>query len=365
TDSDSLMENGYARPVEGISVAALYAGFADTVLLKTKHRQCTSGLQDVADVAVAIKAGPYDIGIVAGLQSKTVNKVSLVEQMNSKVELFSQAHGCFFPNGLTYENIAHCFGTTRLQPDQADVESHPGKSKDGLVIYSVAYVGDSCEHRFITHRPSFVGMVILYGDPNELHYRQNAFDAGEEGLEIKVHSPSGAIVFFMTVSPTQNFKSVFRHFVTHPYKCEPQSTPHQALPCCAVGRGHHRLLHAIPLSGFKRISNEVSPKATSCPTMGTSSEDLIEATTGSEVDLASASSRPYPWQCLTGHGPGSLMGSRLPSRSPWSFWEARRSLQQRVHVHLSRQHVRQILYNVVGVNMHASSAPAAATLAAE
>jgi hypothetical protein len=188
TDSDSLMENGYARPVEGISVAALYAGFADTVLLKTKHRQCTSGLQDVADVAVAIKAGPYDIGIVAGLQSKTVNKVSLVEQMNSKVELFSQAHGCFFPNGLTYENIAHCFGTTRLQPDQADVESHPGKSKEGLVIYSVAYVGDSCEHRFITHRPSFVGMVILYGDPNELHYRQNAFDAGEEGLEIKVHS---------------------------------------------------------------------------------------------------------------------------------------------------------------------------------
>jgi hypothetical protein len=31
-------------------------------------------------------------------------------------------------------------------------------------------------------------MVILYGDPNELHYRQNAFDAGEEGLEINVHS---------------------------------------------------------------------------------------------------------------------------------------------------------------------------------
>jgi hypothetical protein len=96
TDSDILMGNGYARPVEGISVAALYAGFSDTVLLKTKHRQCTSGLQEVADVAAAIKAGPYDIGIVAGLQFKTVNKVSLVEQMNPKVELFSQAHGCFF-----------------------------------------------------------------------------------------------------------------------------------------------------------------------------------------------------------------------------------------------------------------------------
>jgi hypothetical protein len=76
--------------------------------------------------------------------------------------------------------------------------------------------------------------------------------------------------------------------------------------------------------------------------MGTSSEDLIEAADGSEVDLASASSRPSPWQRLPGRGPGSLTSSRLPSRSPWSFWEARRSLQQCVHVHLSRQHVRQV-----------------------
>lgn len=37
---------------------------ADTVPLRTVNRQCSSGLQAVADVAAAIKAGFYDIGKV-------------------------------------------------------------------------------------------------------------------------------------------------------------------------------------------------------------------------------------------------------------------------------------------------------------
>lgn len=36
----------------------------DTVPLKTVNRQCSSGLQAVADVAAAIKAGMYDIGML-------------------------------------------------------------------------------------------------------------------------------------------------------------------------------------------------------------------------------------------------------------------------------------------------------------
>lgn len=37
--------------------------FPDTVPIRTVNRQCSSGLQAVADVAAAIKAGFYDIGI--------------------------------------------------------------------------------------------------------------------------------------------------------------------------------------------------------------------------------------------------------------------------------------------------------------
>jgi acetyl-CoA acetyltransferase len=60
---------------------------ADTVPLKTVNRQCSSGLQAVADVATAIKAGLYDIGIAAGLESMTVNQVRLDGQVNPKVSV--------------------------------------------------------------------------------------------------------------------------------------------------------------------------------------------------------------------------------------------------------------------------------------
>jgi hypothetical protein len=41
----------------------LISSDVDTVPLKTVNRQCSSGLQAVADVASAIKAGMYNIGM--------------------------------------------------------------------------------------------------------------------------------------------------------------------------------------------------------------------------------------------------------------------------------------------------------------
>lgn len=40
----------------------LLYSLAETVAVRTVNRQCSSGLQAVADVAAAIKAGFYDIG---------------------------------------------------------------------------------------------------------------------------------------------------------------------------------------------------------------------------------------------------------------------------------------------------------------
>lgn len=60
--------------------------------------------------------------------------------------------------------------------------------KEGLIIYSVAYVDGSRGRRPVAHRLSFVEMVVPYGDPNEPHYRKNAFDAGEDGLGKNAHS---------------------------------------------------------------------------------------------------------------------------------------------------------------------------------
>ncbi|GER38677.1 copper amine oxidase family protein, partial [Striga asiatica] len=60
--------------------------------------------------------------------------------------------------------------------------------REGLDIHSVAYVDGSRGRRPIAHRLSFVEMVVPYGDPNDPHYRKNAFDAGEDGLGKNAHS---------------------------------------------------------------------------------------------------------------------------------------------------------------------------------
>ncbi|CAN1759714.1 3-ketoacyl-CoA thiolase 2, peroxisomal [Linum perenne] len=122
-------------------MAAFYAGFPETVPVRTVNRQCSSGLQAVADVAAAIKAGFYDIGIGAGLESMTVNPMAWDGDVNPKVKIFEQAQNCLLPMGVTSENVAHRFGVTRKEQDEAAVNSHrkaaaataAGKFKDEII----------------------------------------------------------------------------------------------------------------------------------------------------------------------------------------------------------------------------------------
>jgi acetyl-CoA acyltransferase 1 len=121
-------------------MAAFYAGFPETVPIRTVNRQCSSGLQAVADVAAAIKAGFYDIGIGAGLESMTTNPRGWKGSVNPNVKKFEQAHNCLLPMGITSENVAHRFNVSREEQDQAAVDSHrkaasataSGKFKDEI-----------------------------------------------------------------------------------------------------------------------------------------------------------------------------------------------------------------------------------------
>ncbi|MCI25643.1 3-ketoacyl-CoA thiolase peroxisomal-like, partial [Trifolium medium] len=83
------------------------------------NRQCSSGLQAVADVAAAIKAGFYDIGIGAGLESMTTNPMAWDGSVNPKVKMFEQAQNCLLPMGITSENVAGRFGVSRKEQDEA------------------------------------------------------------------------------------------------------------------------------------------------------------------------------------------------------------------------------------------------------
>ncbi|KAJ8626928.1 hypothetical protein MRB53_020235 [Persea americana] len=122
-------------------MAAFYAGFPETVPVRTVNRQCSSGLQAVADVAASIKAGFYDIGIGAGLESMTANPMAWEGSVNPKVNKYQQAQDCLLPMGITSENVAHRYGVTRQEQDQAAVASHKkaaaataaGKFKDEII----------------------------------------------------------------------------------------------------------------------------------------------------------------------------------------------------------------------------------------
>ncbi|KAK8688592.1 hypothetical protein V6N13_087349 [Hibiscus sabdariffa] len=127
----TVLAPGSLRATE-CRMAAFYAGFPDTVPIRTVNRQCSSGLQAVADVAAGIKAGFYDIGIGAGLESMTtVGLAAGLQKANPKAcqtlsltDSFVQARDCLLPMGITSENVAQRYGITREEQDQAAVESH-------------------------------------------------------------------------------------------------------------------------------------------------------------------------------------------------------------------------------------------------
>ncbi|KAE8676262.1 3-ketoacyl-CoA thiolase 2, peroxisomal [Hibiscus syriacus] len=116
----SVLAPGALRATE-CRMAAFYAGFPDTVLIRTVNRQCSSGLQAVVDVAASIKAGFYDIGIGAGLESMTTDGLAAGFE---KTDSFAQARDCLLPMSITSENVAQRYGITRQEQDHAAVESH-------------------------------------------------------------------------------------------------------------------------------------------------------------------------------------------------------------------------------------------------
>ncbi|CAA2975899.1 3-ketoacyl- thiolase 2, peroxisomal [Olea europaea subsp. europaea] len=154
----TVLAPGSNRAIE-CRMAALYAGFPDIVPIRTVNRQCSSGLQAVADVAASIKSGFYEIGIGAGLESMTVDKMDWIQKVNPRVESFAQVRDCLLPMGITSENVAERYGVTRQEQDQAAVTSHKraaaanasGKFKDEIIPVSTKIVDpENGEEKLIT-----------------------------------------------------------------------------------------------------------------------------------------------------------------------------------------------------------------------
>jgi acetyl-CoA acyltransferase 1 len=93
--------------------------------VNTVNRQCSSGLQAVANVAGAIAAGYYEIGIGAGVESMSQHDMmGAVGELNDRVLEIPLAAQCLNGMGQTSENVATQFKIPRKVQDEMAVASH-------------------------------------------------------------------------------------------------------------------------------------------------------------------------------------------------------------------------------------------------
>lgn len=105
-------------------IASFFAGIPEEVPVRTVNRQCSSGLQAIADVAAAIKAGFYTVGLAGGVETMSSNPMAWEGGINERIGDFPKAQGCLMPMGVTSENVAAAFGVSRQVQDEFAAASH-------------------------------------------------------------------------------------------------------------------------------------------------------------------------------------------------------------------------------------------------
>lgn len=111
-------------------MAMFMAGLPYTAALATTNRQCSSGIQAVANIAAAIKNGYIDVGIGAGVESMSFHDMmSSVGEINTKVFDNQNAQNCMMGMGDTSENVAAKYGITREEQDRFAFESQNKAAK--------------------------------------------------------------------------------------------------------------------------------------------------------------------------------------------------------------------------------------------
>lgn len=107
---------------------SIRAGLPDSVPAETINRYCSSGVQSIAHIAHAIKAGDIEIGIGGGVES-----MSLVPMMGYKFSpnpQFAMELPHYYTNmGLTAENVSVKYGISREAQDEFALKSNQKAAK--------------------------------------------------------------------------------------------------------------------------------------------------------------------------------------------------------------------------------------------
>lgn len=123
-------------------MAQYLAGFSDKTSVVTTNRQCSSGLQALANIVASIQTGTIECGMACGVESMSSgDMVSATGPLNDKIFKNERAKDCLIPMGQTSENVAEQFGVTREEQDKFALLSQQKASKaqkEGLFKEEIA-----------------------------------------------------------------------------------------------------------------------------------------------------------------------------------------------------------------------------------
>jgi len=117
-----VVVGGIMATIGQLRSATLLAGFPVSVPVKKVDRLCSSGLQAVADVAMAIHGGLYDCAIAAGVESMSTG-VRAPTPPNPKAAGNELLQSVYLPMGTTSENVAARYRVSREQQDRIGYRS--------------------------------------------------------------------------------------------------------------------------------------------------------------------------------------------------------------------------------------------------
>ncbi|PWU25121.1 MAG: steroid 3-ketoacyl-CoA thiolase, partial [Candidatus Rokuibacteriota bacterium] len=103
-------------------IAALVAGWPETVCATTVDRQCGSSLQAALNAAAAIQAGHLDVVVAAGIES--MSRVPMGSNLPESFSAKLAERWELVPQGISAEVIADEWGFSREPLDAYSLESH-------------------------------------------------------------------------------------------------------------------------------------------------------------------------------------------------------------------------------------------------
>jgi acetyl-CoA acyltransferase 1 len=143
--------SGYAA----IRMSQLASDIPFEASISTVNRQCSSGLQAIANIAAAIQAGTISIGIAGGVESMSCHPMNSVKPPDVDWDVMQeysssnkQGDGpmdCLIPMGVTSENVAKKYGLNRQKLDAFAAKSHQkaaNAQKHGLFQAEIVPVGN-------------------------------------------------------------------------------------------------------------------------------------------------------------------------------------------------------------------------------